>query len=323
MMATNVYVIHGLPLIARCDRDATLDSIRRRFSPYAIEADGTQGLADPVEMIIGDQASPARSFGPGRPVYDSPLADVSYHEDVDCLVVNARGLVDMVLDARAGSIHMAVLRDCDEAWAMCAHPLLTLSVLELMKRRARYPLHAGGVVVDGSAILLPGASGAGKSTLTCALLQAGAGFLSDDLVFLQPDAGGVQVLSFADELDVTDTTAAMFPELADLIGSPPPPGRPKHQVRAEDRFGSDTVECARARALVLPTIVTGRAERLREPDAADLLATLAPNVLLTDPATSQRHFEALAELVDTVPAYRLDYGRQRGCGGSHDHRRAA
>ena len=155
----------------------------------------------------------------------------------------------------------------------------------------------------------PGTSGAGKSTLTAALLSAGAGFLSDDIVFLQPDGQGVEVLAFADELDVTDTTAAMFPELADLVGAPPPPGRPKHQVRAEDRFGSERVDRARPIALVLPTITNRTESHLREADAHALLATLAPNVLLTEPRSSQQHLDTLARLTESVPAYDLAMGR--------------
>lgn len=43
-------------------------------------------------------------------------------------------------------------------------------------------LHAGGVAIDGRAILLPGRSHAGKSTLVAAFLKRGAAYLSDDMV---------------------------------------------------------------------------------------------------------------------------------------------
>jgi hypothetical protein len=309
-MTIDDYVIHDLALAVHCERPATLDAIRRRLLPYTGRR--ARCLPDPVEVTIGVQGRLRRPRDPGRCVYDSPVADVSYHEVGDSLVVDGGDLVEMVADLGAGSVRMSVLDDCDEAWAMCSHPLLTLCLLELMKRRGCYPLHAGGVVIGDEAVLLPGSSGAGKTTLTTALLRTGVGFLSDDMVFLRPGASGVEVLSFADELDVTDTTAAMFTELADLVGSPLPPGRPKHQVRAEDRFGARLVDRARVLAVVLPTIVAGPRSTLRKADAGDLLATLAPNVLLTDPPTSQRHFEALAGLVDSTPVYRMDVGGDVG-----------
>ena len=49
-------------------------------------------------------------------------------------------------------------------------------------------LHAGAVVWRGRAILLPGRSGCGKSSLVAALLDAGAGYLSDELALV--DARG-------------------------------------------------------------------------------------------------------------------------------------
>ena len=43
-------------------------------------------------------------------------------------------------------------------------------------------LHAGGVVLNGRAILLPGRSHAGKSSLVEAFLRRGASYLSDDMI---------------------------------------------------------------------------------------------------------------------------------------------
>ncbi len=52
--------------------------------------------------------------------------------------------------------------------------------------RDRTFIHAGVVVADNRAILLPGRSHSGKSTLTRALLEKGAAFYSDDLAVVDP-----------------------------------------------------------------------------------------------------------------------------------------
>jgi hypothetical protein len=80
-------------------------------------------------------------------------------------------------------------------------------------------------------------------------------------------------------------------------------------VRAEDRFGSERVDRARPVALVLPTITDSTESYLRAADTDALLATLAPNVLLTEPRSSQQHLDALAALTESVPAYDLAVGR--------------
>lgn len=51
----------------------------------------------------------------------------------------------------------------------------------LLQQRGLLVLHAGGVVVNGKAVIFPGQSGAGKSTLTAGLYKRGYQFLSDDL----------------------------------------------------------------------------------------------------------------------------------------------
>lgn len=55
-------------------------------------------------------------------------------------------------------------------------------------------IHAGVVLYQGLAILLPGPSRAGKSTLTAALVRAGATYVSDDVAVIGLD-GRVSLLS--------------------------------------------------------------------------------------------------------------------------------
>ncbi|WP_371345349.1 hypothetical protein [Ancylobacter sp. IITR112] len=57
-------------------------------------------------------------------------------------------------------------------------------------------IHAGVVLHEGRAILLPGASRAGKSTLTAAMVRAGATYVSDDVAAIGLD-GRVRLLSRA------------------------------------------------------------------------------------------------------------------------------
>ncbi|MEM6858333.1 MAG: hypothetical protein AAF559_10720 [Pseudomonadota bacterium] len=60
----------------------------------------------------------------------------------------------------------------------------------------RIPFHCGLVTRDGLGFAITGPSGAGKSTLTTALVKRGFGFMSDDVVVLDPvqdEKGGVSV----------------------------------------------------------------------------------------------------------------------------------
>jgi hypothetical protein len=61
--------------------------------------------------------------------------------------------------------------------------------LFLLTRSGRVPLHAAGILVGETAVLLAGHSGAGKSTLTLAAHGAGLTVLSDDTVYVQTRPG--------------------------------------------------------------------------------------------------------------------------------------
>lgn len=77
----------------------------------------------------------------------------------------------------------AVEPDAPAAVRRLNHELLHAVML---RAPARFFVHAGVVAWKGRALILPGLSQAGKSTLVLALLQAGAAFLSDELLVFDP-----------------------------------------------------------------------------------------------------------------------------------------
>jgi hypothetical protein len=58
-------------------------------------------------------------------------------------------------------------------------------LLFLLTRSGRVPLHAAGVAIGDTAVLLAGPSGSGKSTLSLAAMARGLQILSDDTVYIQ------------------------------------------------------------------------------------------------------------------------------------------
>src|SRR5581483_3243880 len=201
---------------------AECDSPNLTFQFYSVPAGEYHHLGKPPE--------------PTRPVYDPPLGEVVYAEVEDQLYINYGDRVRVLCDLAGGQAWVSTL-PCERSnlWLL-THPLFTLALIEFMKRRAYYSLHAAALSVDDRCILLAGTAGAGKSTLTVALLRAGLSFLSDDLVFLKHSAAGIQALAFPEEIDVTDETIRLFPELADLLKLQQPHGWRKRQVSAESVY---------------------------------------------------------------------------------------
>jgi hypothetical protein len=194
---------------------------------------------------------------------------------------------------------------------LAAHPLSTISLMELLERRGLFALHAACLATGPNhGVLLAGASGAGKSTLALALAQTGMRFLSDDIVFVSPTAGaeGVRVPGFADTVGLTDVAAARLPALRNLRDEPPAPGFPKRLHRIENLFGAPALPACQARALVFPSVSHGEPSAIEPLDAGDALLRLDPDVLLTDPAATHAHLRAIGTLLGHVRCYALRSG---------------
>ena len=243
-----------------------------------------------------------------RPVYDSKLGEVVYSDDEDRLFISCAAPIRVACDPGPGGTTLQIAAGDGEHLWLLAHPLFTLPLIESLKRRGLYSIHAAAVADGDRCVLFPGGSGAGKSTIALALLRAGFSFLGDDMQFLIRRAGGLRVLAFPETFDLTDDTVRLFPELHVLLEEKKMPGWPKRQFRGEERFGAPIAWECRPAALVFPHVANTGRSSLLPLDPGEALLELAPNILLTEPVSSQAHLDALAELVAACPCYRLETG---------------
>jgi hypothetical protein len=268
---------------------------------------GAAGAPEVAFEVLTGSHSFDRPEG-ARPVYDPPLGEVVYADGADLLYIGHGPRLSVLCEPGRGRSRAAVDGLAEEDLWTLSHPLFTLPLVEMLKRRGLYGLHAGGVCRDGRALLLPGTSGSGKTTLTLALARSGLGFLGDDTLFLERRPEGLRVLAFPDEFDLTDETVGFFPELAPLLDADRPAGWRKRQVRPELTLGAGLVWEAEPALLVFPRVAGAPASSLSPLDPGEALLELAPNVLLTEPRSSQAHLDALAELVERSRCFRLATG---------------
>jgi hypothetical protein len=295
------YDLHGvrLAVVAAGEAERAAAGVRARLSglPMASEP------PDVTFEVIDGHPFP-RPEG-ARPVYDPPLGEVVYDDASDRLYIGHGPRLSVLCEPGRGLTRASVMgMEEGDLWTL-SHPLFTLPLVEMLKRRGLYGLHAGGVCRDGRALLLPGTSGAGKTTLTLALARAGLGFLGDDTLFLRRGPEGVEVLAFPDEFDLTDETVAFFPELSSLLDTERSEGWRKRQWRPA--AAGVTWQAAPA-LLVFPHVAGVPESRLVPMDRGEALLELAPNVLLTEPRSAQAHLDALAELVESSECWRLATG---------------
>ena len=296
--------LHGVSVEITCDDASLAELVARRLAAFP-------ALAGPAEIRI--------EVGADTEVEGDRPADVRVvHESSRGAVTYSDAAGTVWIDYVGGSAHCAAARGegkiaydrLRQGWqGTTTRPLLTLTLMELLKRRSLFPVHAAAACSGDEAVLFAAESGSGKSTAALALLLAGWRLLGDDLLFLREEGAELRVLAFPDEIDASPETIARFPELAPPDRWPTLAGYPKRQLQAQHLRENAVALEATPRLVLVPYLADRSGHALEPLSPHELLHQLVPNVLLTEPAFAQRHLDLLARLGRTTPAFRLAFGR--------------
>jgi hypothetical protein len=307
-----VYDFHGLRLGCRAEPSVT-DALASRLGRFAYGASGPCDIR--FDYASGDEAGQdalPKPTADARPIYESDMGQVLYSESADRLFISSVWPIQAVCDPRAGETTISIQGDvAPHLWAL-SHPLLTIPLIEKLKRRAHFSLHAAAVARGGKGLVIPGSSGAGKSTLALALARAGFDFMGDDMLFLVRTGAGLRALALPEAFDLTEQTVKLFPDLRDLLEEDRRVGWPKYQLHVDERFGAKIAWHCEPKVLVFPRIAASGRSSLSTMDRNEALFELLPNILLTESNSSQRHLDTLTELVAPSACYRLETGTDFG-----------
>jgi hypothetical protein len=308
-LRTQNYGFHGLNLRVTCSA-AIATCLDARFQMLPSNRECAETIFFEFETVSSTQGHRfGKPLGRAKSFYELERGEASYFEAEDQLFLCCEDRVRVLCNPDSGSTFFSILEPENENLWIASHLLFTICLLEILKRRGLYSLHAGGLSANGKCLLIPGTSGAGKSTLTVASLRANFDYMSDDMVFLIDRPEGFHVLAFPEEVDVSDQTAGFFPELSFLSGTPKRRGWRKRQIHPVQVYGAKVAPEAKAAAIVIPRIGQAENSAITRMDADEALLEMVPNVLLTEPRSCRAHLKVLRELVTSIPCYRLETGR--------------
>ena len=148
----------------------------------------------------------------------------------------AGGGIDGAADAQSGNAR------CDvPAWLIddprsLADQVLDPLLLFVATRRGRVPVHAAGVMIGPTAVVLAGSSGSGKSSLALAAMADGLPVLSDDTIYVE-HAPALRIWGFPRPIHVFPADAPEGAGDVRLRGGKlkhaiAPPAGPRHADRA-------------------------------------------------------------------------------------------
>jgi len=286
---------------------AVADALESRLRPLRIPDLGVVDLELEFRPIPESSEHLTAALD-GRLVVLGDRGEARYHDGEDVLSIQLVDGISARCEIGAGRLVVSTRGLTTEDVWWLSHPYFSLSLIEMLKRRQLYYLHAAGVEVEGTCVLVTGGSGSGKSTLALALALDGFGLLGDDAVFLTKGATGLELLAFPDEIDVSEETLRLLPDLGPRAQPVLRPGWPKLSFRGEGAFPGRMVERSRPSVLIFARVSGQERSVLSPMSRTDALHQLVPNIFLTEPKSSQAHLEAFVELVRTCECYTLSTG---------------
>jgi len=225
------------------------------------------------------------------------------------LVVEVDGLCVSVADLDRWRMQVYALRDwARETWTLQHFGILPL-VLEFLRLRGLYPIHAAALERDGQALLLPALPGGGKTTLAISLVRAGLRLLSDDSPLLCYREGKSAVLGFPEDINVCRDGIGFFNELS-CLADRASDERGKVAFSIEQVFPGSLTASASPCLLVFPRVAHQPTSLLQPIGSTDAFHALLEHSL---PPLNRRlataHFATVLDAVASCSCYRLDTGQ--------------
>lgn len=188
--------------------------------------------------------------------------------------------------------------------------IFMLVLNQLLKSKNYFPIHCSTIERHGKGILLPGFSGSGKTTSCIALIRNGFGFLSDDRPILWRNKKGLlEILSFPEDINITQKTANLFPELSDSKFIKSNQGTLKKSFNAENIYPDSQKDRCYPNVILYPEISYRKKCFLEKISKSDALSLFLPHSMLVfDKETSKKHFDILFDLIMSSDTYRLKLG---------------
>jgi len=224
----------------------------------------------------------------------------SLARDRDRTVLRYPGLCDFVGDPKLVDITVHLHPGVDPGLI----PVLAAGALIAVHLKLRHELvlHASAVQLDGRALAFVGASGMGKSTLAAALCRTGCELVADDVLRIDlSDTAVVRVYPGSTESRLRMNAR----QLADTA--------PADAVRstADGRLALRPHACAGEPLPLAACVVPRPSRKAVDVSVQRLLNTQAllrmiqfPRVVgWSEPASTAREFQALADLVEQVPIF--------------------
>lgn len=172
-------------------------------------------------------------------------------------------------------------------------------------------LHGAVVGTDNQGLLITAKSGSGKSTTSLACLLAGMDFVGDDYIAITTD-NSVVAHNLYSSAKVTKSGLKLFPQLTEQVWNTNSLETEKAVMFLNNRFGAQIKPSLPITAILIPRITGTNTTTITPTSKMNALVAVAPTTLLQLPLAETGKLATLKQVIEQVPCYYLNLGKDLG-----------
>ena len=256
---------------------------------------------------LDDEADRPRLFGTRALVQ---FVNVTCVQDGAWSIFGAKDGSFLRADARAGRAWGRVSRVLLGGRPYPFNDLLMAPLMEMLKERGLYGLHAAALTRQGRGYLFPGDADSGKTTIALGLVRRGFGYLADDKVLLRQEDGGVAALAFTHCFNIDPAISRFYPEIAPLESLPPLPGTVKRPFDISKLYPNTFTPRCRPSVVMHVQPSPGGTSRIAPlSPTASFMRLTRQTILASQRERAATQLRLLGDLVASVDNYLVENGR--------------
>jgi hypothetical protein len=187
--------------------------------------------------------------------------------------------------------------------------LLLAPLMEMLKQRGYYGLHAATLSRNGTGYLFPATAGQGKTTVALGLLKQGFQYAGDDKVLLREQDGEIAALAFTRRFNIDPDIGDRYRELAFVADLEPLPLCEKRPVDVSAVYPGSFVPRCRPGFVIHLQRTPGAESRIVPLSRPESFARLVRQTILAfDQRVALRQLALFGRLLERAHSYLLYNG---------------
>jgi hypothetical protein len=188
--------------------------------------------------------------------------------------------------------------------------LMLAPLMEMLKHRGFYGLHAAGLTKEGRGYLFPGDAGSGKTTIALSLVRQGFQYLADDKVLLRKVGNGFAALAFTRRFNINPDIGRHYTDLGFLEDLQPLPGTDKRPFDISSVYPNTFIPSCTPQVIVHLERTSDFKSRIVPLSPTESFTRLAHQTILSlQKDAAMKQINLLGDLIQNTESYLLHNGR--------------